>query len=105
METKINSLPPLQTQRVGESRTEKSSTTSSNSTDTAPSKSSGDRVQLTDSARTLQQVERGETEGPEMDIAHVERISKELANNTYSVVPERIAAKLLAFERQANGEF
>jgi negative regulator of flagellin synthesis FlgM len=61
-----------------------------------------DKVNLTDSARALQQASRAGDSSP-IDTAKVERVRQALAAGTYQVNPERIADGLLSLDSQIAG--
>lgn len=58
---------------------------------------------LTDTARSLQEVERRLSQAPDVDEAKVERIRAAIANGTYQVNAGRGAAKFLAMEAERQG--
>lgn len=77
-----------------------SNATGSSGTDAAGSASgSDDRVQLTDSARALQEAARTDS-GATVDTKKVEQVRQALANGTYKIDPSRIADRLLAVENK-----
>lgn len=61
-----------------------------------------DKVNLTDSARALQEASRAGDSSP-IDTAKVERVRQALAAGTYQVNPERIADSLISLEGQIGG--
>ncbi len=58
-----------------------------------------DRVQLTDSARALQEAARTDS-GATVDTKKVEQVRQALANGTYKIDPSRIADRMLAMENK-----
>jgi negative regulator of flagellin synthesis FlgM len=58
-----------------------------------------DQVTLTDAARRLQAAERRAAASTGIDSIRVEEIRSAIAEGRYRIDPERVAAKLLAFER------
>jgi len=58
-----------------------------------------DSVQITDTASHLITAEQALNDVPVISQARVTRISESLADGSYKVSPERIANKLLQFER------
>ncbi|HET6555528.1 MAG TPA: flagellar biosynthesis anti-sigma factor FlgM [Dyella sp.] len=58
-----------------------------------------DRVQLTDSARALQEAARTDS-GATVDTKKVEQVRQALANGTYKIDPSRIADRMLAVENK-----
>ncbi|HEX5307054.1 MAG TPA: flagellar biosynthesis anti-sigma factor FlgM [Dyella sp.] len=63
---------------------------------------SADKVNLTDSARALQEAARAGDSSP-IDTAKVERVRQALAAGTYQVNPERIADRMLSLDSQIAG--
>jgi negative regulator of flagellin synthesis FlgM len=63
---------------------------------------SADKVNLTDSARALQEASRAGDSSP-IDTAKVERVRQALAAGTYQVNPERIADRMLSLDSQIAG--
>jgi negative regulator of flagellin synthesis FlgM len=61
-----------------------------------------DKVNLTDSARALQEASRAGDSSP-IDTAKVERVRQALASGSYQVNPERIADSMLSLEGQITG--
>lgn len=55
-------------------------------------------VTLTDTGSQLRQLAQKAAEKPEVDSARVEQLRKALADGTYKVSADRIAARLMAFE-------
>ncbi|WP_243039271.1 flagellar biosynthesis anti-sigma factor FlgM [Dyella sedimenti] len=60
-----------------------------------------DRVQLTDSARALQEASRTAS-GSAIDTKKVEQVRQSLASGNYTIDPGRIADRMLSLERQLN---
>jgi len=75
------------------------------STAAAPSVSAGstpkadDQLKLTDSARALQEAARLDTTSV-IDTQRVEQIRQALADGSYQVNPDKIAARMLSLEQQ-----
>ena len=94
-----NGLPqlPLATNSTDSSANQTSTTTSATSTTATQA---NDSVQLTDSARALQQA--SSTDSP-VDTAKVEQIKQSLAAGTYKVDANAIANNLTSLESQING--
>lgn len=69
----------------------------------APARSEGDRVNLTESARAIQQSEQAQSAAPAVNAERVAAIRQELASGRLTISPERIADGLLALERQLAG--
>ena len=65
-----------------------------------PARSDGDRVNLTESARAIQQSEQAQSAAPEVNAERVAAIRQDLAAGRLTISPERIADGLLALERQ-----
>ncbi|MGE4407566.1 flagellar biosynthesis anti-sigma factor FlgM [Pseudomonas sp.] len=64
------------------------------------SASSGDTVQLSPEAQRLQQAADKLNEQPAVDQERVAKIRQAIADGSYQVDSQRVAAKLLAFETQ-----
>jgi negative regulator of flagellin synthesis FlgM len=94
-----NGLPqlPLPANNADSSASQ-ASTSSTSTSSSAPL--SDDSVQLTDSARALQQA--SSTDSP-VDSERVEQIRKSLAAGTYQVSPNAIADRLTSLESQISG--
>ena len=94
-----NGLPqlPLATNSADSSANQASTTASATSTTATQA---NDSVQLTDSARALQQA--SSTDSP-VDTAKVEQIKQSLAAGTYKVDANAIANNLTSLESQING--
>jgi negative regulator of flagellin synthesis FlgM len=56
-------------------------------------------VQLTDTATNLKQVEAWIAELPDVDRARVDAVRQRVESGAYEINPERLANRLLAFER------
>jgi negative regulator of flagellin synthesis FlgM len=65
--------------------------------------STGDGVQITNSARQLAALEQAIRAFPDVNQARVDQIRSAIANGTYQVSPERIAEKLMQMENQLSG--
>jgi negative regulator of flagellin synthesis FlgM len=59
----------------------------------------GDHVTLTDSARTLQKIEETVANTPVVDAAKVASVKQAVQSGTYQIDPQRVADKLLQYER------
>ncbi|HEY9510955.1 MAG TPA: flagellar biosynthesis anti-sigma factor FlgM [Rhodanobacter sp.] len=62
----------------------------------------GDEVQLTDSARALQEAARPD-DGAVVDHKRVDQIRQALADGSYTINPARIAEQILALDQQISG--
>jgi negative regulator of flagellin synthesis FlgM len=62
-----------------------------------------DSVSVSDSAVLLQKLEEAVTNAPATDSGRVEQIKQALANGEYSVDAQRVADKILKFERDLAG--
>lgn len=99
-----NGLPKLPQAPAGQGTASTPSATSAPSTEaTAGSKSGDDRVQLTDSARALQEAARTNSSAT-VDTKKVEQVRQALANGTYKIDPSRIADRMMSLENQINGK-
>ena len=58
----------------------------------------GDRMTLTNTASHLQNIEKELNSSSPVDAEHVANIKKAISSGEYSVNPDRIADKMLAFE-------
>ncbi|HHB13291.1 MAG TPA: flagellar biosynthesis anti-sigma factor FlgM [Chromatiales bacterium] len=58
-----------------------------------------DRVTLTDTARQMQAAERRAAQSSGVDEKRVEEVRAALAEGRYRIDPQRVARKLMAFER------
>ncbi len=56
------------------------------------------KVSLTDPSQTMQKLQAQDTT-PSVDMEKVERIKKAIAEGSYQVDPQRVAQKLLDFEK------
>ncbi|ROR34904.1 flagellar biosynthesis anti-sigma factor FlgM [Inmirania thermothiophila] len=63
-----------------------------------------DTVSLTDTARTLQSLTERLAELPVVDTQRVEQLRQAIADGSYQVDPQRVAARLLAFESALGGK-
>lgn len=61
-------------------------------------KASAEKVTLTNAGSRLQQATQAASKEPEVNAARVHQIRAQLADGSYKVSPERIAARLMAFE-------
>jgi len=93
-----NGLPKLPQAPSGQG-----SSSTQNTNGTSGSEAAGnatatdDRVQLTDSARALQEAART-GHGASIDTKKVEQVRQALANGTYKIDPSRIADRMLSLE-------
>ena len=62
-----------------------------------------DTVDLTNVARLMQRVENMLASVPPTDRARVDAVRQALANGSYEVDPERIAARIINLERELSG--
>ena len=99
-----NGLPKLPQTGVSQGNGAQGGATAGPATTDAAAGPAGaaDKVNLTDSARALQQAARSGEASP-VDSAKVERIRQSLAAGTYQVNPERIADGMLSMEHQMAG--
>ncbi|MEW5833455.1 MAG: flagellar biosynthesis anti-sigma factor FlgM [Pseudomonadota bacterium] len=98
-----NGLPKLPQANVSQGSSAQAGAAAAGQTDATGGAAGGvDKVNLTDSARALQQASRSGDASP-IDTAKVERIRQALASGTYQVKPERIADGMLSMEQQMAG--
>lgn len=60
--------------------------------------SQGDKVSVTSEASRLKKIEEQLSNVPEVNSARVSEIRKQIADGTFKIDPQLIAAKLIAFE-------
>lgn len=58
-----------------------------------------DQVLLTPFVQKLQEIEKTLAQQPEVNVDKVEQIKQKIANNEYSVNPDRIAEKLIGIDK------
>ncbi|WP_430391116.1 flagellar biosynthesis anti-sigma factor FlgM [Dyella sp. 20L07] len=97
-----NGLPKLPQAPSGQSSSTQNATGSAGS-EAASSTAPDDRVQITDSARALQEAARAGS-GATVDTKKVEQVRQALANGTYRIDPSRIADRMMSLESQFNGK-
>lgn len=71
--------------------------------DTSSIRTNEEKVTLTDTAGRLQKAQTTAATQPEVDSARVEQLRKALADGTYKVSADRVAARLMAFEVALKG--
>jgi negative regulator of flagellin synthesis FlgM len=99
-----NGLPKLPQAPSGQGSSATQATSGTTVSDAAASSTgTSDRVQLTDSARALQEAART-TSGATMDTKKVEQVRQALANGTYKIDAGRIADRMMSLENQINGK-
>ena len=99
-----NGLPKLPQPATGQGSSSTQGASGTTTSDAAAgSTGTTDRVQLTDSARALQEAART-NDGATMDTKKVEQIRQALANGTYKVDAGRIADRMMSLENQLNGK-
>lgn len=64
-----------------------------------PETGSQDKVVLTDMAARMKSLEQKLAKQPEVDQAHVSRVRDAINRGEYSVNPDRVADKMMGFER------
>lgn len=97
-----NGLPNLQQTANSQSSPQAQAPASKVSTESSSAAGSSDKVNLTDSARALQEAARA-GDGAPVDSAKVDKIRQSLAAGTYQVNPQRIADGLLSLDSQIGG--
>jgi negative regulator of flagellin synthesis FlgM len=98
-----NGLPKLPQAPSGQGSSTQNATGTAGSEATGSTTGSDDRVQLTDSARALQEASRA-GHGAEINTKKVAQIRQALADGTYRVDAGRIADRMLALENQLNNK-
>ena len=78
------------------------STTSSQESTSQAAGAGADTVSLTGTAAKLRQLEAALSELPVADNERIDAVKRAVANGTYEIDPQRIAAKMLDFERSLN---
>jgi len=63
----------------------------------------GDRVELSNTSRTLKALAEAARQGPEIDSARVERIRAEIAEGKYHVDAKRLAERIANLEAELQG--
>jgi negative regulator of flagellin synthesis FlgM len=99
-----NGLPKLPQAPSGQGSASTQGATSAPGTEATTGSNSGDdRVQLTDSARALQEAARTHS-GATVDTKRVEQVRQALANGTYKIDPSRIADRMMSLDSQISGK-
>ena len=98
-----NGLPKLPQAPSGQGSASTPSVGATSSEAASTTSGSDDRVQLTDSARALQEASRT-SQGATVDTKKVEQVRQALANGTYRVDASRIADRMLTLDSQLNGK-
>ncbi|AHX14417.1 flagellar biosynthesis anti-sigma factor FlgM [Dyella jiangningensis] len=93
-----NGLPKLPQAPSGQGSATQNATGTTGS-EAASSAGADDRVQLTDSAKAMQEAARTQS-GAEVDTKKVEQLRQALASGTYKVDANRIADRMLSLESQ-----
>jgi negative regulator of flagellin synthesis FlgM len=92
----FNQLPPVVT---GGNKTDAAGGAASSTQPAAPVSKSRDTLTLTESAQQLQKLAEAIANVPVTNAAHVQSVKDALARNAFTVDAERVADKLLQFER------
>jgi negative regulator of flagellin synthesis FlgM len=98
-----NGLPKLPQAPSGQGSSATQNTGASSNDAASATSGSDDRVQLTDSARALQEASRT-SQGATVDTKKVEQVRQALANGTYTINPSNIADRMMALDSQLNGK-
>lgn len=103
MNTTINNgMPKFPQAPTGQSNAPAQGTPGAVSSDPSHGAAASDHVNLTDSARALQEAART-SDGPVIDSKRVEQIRSAIADGSYQVNPGRIADRMLALDAQIAG--
>ncbi|MHA6205479.1 flagellar biosynthesis anti-sigma factor FlgM [Dyella soli] len=98
-----NGMPKLPQAPSGQGASTQNAAGSGASEAGSASAGADDRVQLTDSARALQEASRTNA-GATVDTRKVDQIRQALANGSYRIDPSRIADRMMSLEKQINGK-
>jgi negative regulator of flagellin synthesis FlgM len=98
-----NGLPKLPQAPSGQGSSATQNTGASSNDAASASSGADDRVQLTDSARALQEASRT-SQGATVDTKKVEQVRQALANGSYTINPSNIADRMMALDSQLNGK-
>ncbi|WJW74618.1 flagellar biosynthesis anti-sigma factor FlgM [Thiohalobacter sp. IOR34] len=102
MAIEINNLPPSQVnlEASGQSSAAAQPATEAKTDAKAPaSPPPSDQISLTPEAQKLRDLETSVAELPQVDSDRVNAVKTALANGTFEINPERIAGKMIDFER------
>lgn len=94
-----NGLPKLPQAPSGQGSATQNATGTTGSEAASGTAGADDRVQLTDSAKAMQEAARTQS-GAEVDTKKVEQLRQALASGTYKVDANRIADRMLSLESQ-----
>lgn len=94
-----NGLPMLPQPPSGQGSATQNATGTTGTEAASGATGGDDRVQLTDSAKAMQEAARTHS-GAEVDTKKVEQLRQALANGSYKVDPSRIADRMLSLESQ-----
>ncbi len=99
-----NGKPQNSTERRVETLDRSRSGSRSQAVDQSSPPNASDKISLTATATRLKALEAQLAKLPVVDNNRVGDVQRALANGTYSVNAERVAGKLIAFERQLAGK-
>ena len=102
MEIENNRIAPVVTHSGGQGAPVADERTGGSTPAADPSgagRNSADQLSLTGEARQLQQAEKQLAAAPLVDAKRVEAVRTAVENGTFTVNPERIAAKLMSLEQ------
>ncbi len=97
-----NGLPTLPQANSSQGSAPSQAPAAATGSEAGSSAGAADKVNLTDSARALQEASRAGDSAP-IDTAKVERVRQALAAGTYQANPERIADRMLSLDSQIAG--
>ena len=102
MSIEINGHSPSQTGATRSQATPPAAEQRQTAGSESPASGSGDQVSLTGTAALLQALDGRIQESSGIDTRRVQEIRQALAEGRYHIDPERVAEKMIAFERALN---
>lgn len=102
MAIEINNVPSASTQIAelgGQQRAAQTPADKTAEKSTSPSGGTADQVSLTPTAQQLRGLEQQIADQPVVDSQKVNAVKEALANGSFEINPERIAAKMMSLEK------